>query len=479
MADKILFSIEIDNTGAIKKIEQTRKAIGEDLPKSTEKASVGMSKLQQSLTMVGAAFGALAVVGIVKLTRELVGMAGSVVQTGARFETMAIQMRSVTGSSEAARVAMKWITEFTANTPYQLEQVSTAFVRLKAMGLDPMDGTMQAIADQTSRMGGSMEVMDGLVLALGKSFAQGKLQGEEFQMLMQRGVPVIEILSDKLGVTGEKLIEMRAKGLLGREAIQLLIEGMGELAGGASADLMDSFTGLWSNLQDHITLAMNELSEGGALDGAKQGIAELIDVLKNLRESGKLDEWGQQLGKIFNALADALRITIENLDIFITAYKAFTATFWSLTSKVATAQALWVKVARMMVISPEARKSMADLEQTLNDLADGSADFAAEASGLAPKIKSIVTSTSDLGPAAASAAESIGDMAEKTESSAKEFDGLHVKTKNFYSLFDTYITRATSNFTSGYVSLEKYMKAAELAGQNMSILGGESEKAAD
>ena len=105
MADKILFSIEIDNTGAIKKIDQTRKAIGEDLPKSTDKASAGMSKLQNSLKMVGVAFGALAIVGIAKLTRQLVGLGGSVIQTGAMFETMAIQMRSVTGSSQAAKAA--------------------------------------------------------------------------------------------------------------------------------------------------------------------------------------------------------------------------------------------------------------------------------------------------------------------------------------------------------------------------------------
>ena len=243
MADKILFSIEIDNTGAIKKIEQTRKAIGDDLPKSADKAATGMSKLQNSLKMVGVAFGVLAAVGVTKLARELVGMAGAVVQTGAKFEILGVQLKSVMGSSAGAQQALSWIKEFTLSTPYQLEQVTGAFVKLKAFGLNPMSGALQAVADATSYLGGSAETMNTLVLALGKSFTVGKMSMEEMRMMMERGIPVIDILSNKLGVSAGEILEMSRAGKIGRDEIGLLIDEMREMYSGASNALMDTFTG--------------------------------------------------------------------------------------------------------------------------------------------------------------------------------------------------------------------------------------------
>jgi hypothetical protein len=173
---------------------------------------------------------------------------------------------------------------------------------------------------------------------------------------------------------------MSQKGQLGRDAIDLLIEGMQELAGGASQRLMESWTGLWSNLQDHITLTLKELSEGGALDGAKTGLKALVDAFADLRESGDLRVWGEQHGKIFNALGNALKTTIENLDKFLMAYNLFVTSFWTATQKIAQAQAIYVRVAQALTIAPEARRSMAELIQLLDDFASGAGDFAAEAS---------------------------------------------------------------------------------------------------
>ncbi|KPK37055.1 MAG: hypothetical protein AMJ69_12755, partial [Gammaproteobacteria bacterium SG8_47] len=303
MADaKVLVEFEVDAGGAIKAVRQFKKETG-TIPESTEKARRGLINLRNVLAGLGAYFS----------IRTITQFGRAIIQTGAQFETMGIQLRAVTGSVEDANRAMDWITQFTADTPYQLEQVTGAFIKLRAMGLDPMDGTMQAVADMTSYLGGSMDVMNSIVLALGKSFTVGKMTMEEMRMLMERGVPVIDILADKLGVTNERILEMSQRGQLGRDAIGLLIEGMQELAGGASQRLMDSWAGLWSNLQDHITLALKELSEGGALDGAKEGLRSLVDGMKDLRESGRLQEWGADLGEMLAKTGEFIAKLIEDL----------------------------------------------------------------------------------------------------------------------------------------------------------------------
>ena len=50
-----------------------------------------------------------------------------------------------------------WIQDFAKNTPLQLDEVTQVFVRLKAFGIDPMNGAMQGIVDQAYKLGGGFE----------------------------------------------------------------------------------------------------------------------------------------------------------------------------------------------------------------------------------------------------------------------------------------------------------------------------------
>ncbi|UJQ35582.1 tape measure protein [Aeromonas caviae] len=50
------------------------------------------------------------------------------------------------------------------------------FVRLKAFGIDPMNGDMQGIVDQVYKLGGGFEKVQGISLALGQPWAKQKLQ---------------------------------------------------------------------------------------------------------------------------------------------------------------------------------------------------------------------------------------------------------------------------------------------------------------
>ncbi|MNC70662.1 hypothetical protein D3C75_1214970 [compost metagenome] len=68
------------------------------------------------------------------------------------------------------------------------------FVRLKAFGIDPMNGAMQGMVDQAFKLGGGFEEVQGISLALGQAWAKQKLQGEESLQLIERGVPVWQLL---------------------------------------------------------------------------------------------------------------------------------------------------------------------------------------------------------------------------------------------------------------------------------------------
>ncbi|WP_260683561.1 tape measure protein, partial [Vibrio cholerae] len=243
------------------------------------------------------------------------------VKTAAQFERYQIMLNKLQGSEEAGAKAMAWIEQFTQDTPYGVNEVTNAFVRLKAFGLDPMDGTMQAIADQAAMMGGTAETVDGIALALGQAWTKGKLQGEEALQLLERGVPVWDYLvqaskdlgkNNGIGYTAAQLQDMASKGQLTREAIRDLITYMGKASEGAARDQMNTWNGMISNMGDHWTIFQKDVMDSGAFNVLKKELGDFLAQLDEMKKSGEYDDFVQKVGQnlvdTFEAAADAIRV---------------------------------------------------------------------------------------------------------------------------------------------------------------------------
>ncbi|EGQ7740563.1 tape measure protein [Vibrio parahaemolyticus] len=242
------------------------------------------------------------------------------VKTAAEFERYQIMLNKLQGSEEGGARAMQWIEDFTQNTPYAVNEVTQAFVKLKAFGLDPMDGTMQAIADQASMMGGTAESVEGIALALGQAWTKGKLQGEEALQLLERGVPVWDYLvkaskelghNNGLGLTAAQLQDMASKGELGRDVIKRLIEEMGKASEGSAKKQMETWSGMVSNMGDHWSIFQKDVMESGAFDVLKDELGGFLAQLDEMKKTGEYDEFVEKVGKDlvngFRAAAEAAR----------------------------------------------------------------------------------------------------------------------------------------------------------------------------
>ncbi|MGB0218351.1 MAG: tape measure protein [Sinimarinibacterium flocculans] len=205
------------------------------------------------------------------------------VQTGASFERFQKQLEGAFGSAAAGEAAFEWVKQFARNTPLQLQDTLDAVIKLKSFGLDPLDGTLQALVDQNERLGGGQERLNGLVLAVGQAWAKQKLQGEEVLQLVERGVPVYDLLQKALGKTTAEIQDLQQKGLLGRDAIKALIDEIGRSAQGAAIDQMRTFNGTVSNLKDNYTQFLAQIADAGVLDTFKR---EIADVSAGVAESG-------------------------------------------------------------------------------------------------------------------------------------------------------------------------------------------------
>ena len=110
----------------------------------------GSKSLNKSLAGVSKSVAGLAA-GYLSFSAA-VGAAGFIIKTGASFEQLRIQLKTLTGSSEKAEKAFAWVSHFAKTTPYELENVATAFSRLKAYGMDATK-FLPVLGDTASAMG--------------------------------------------------------------------------------------------------------------------------------------------------------------------------------------------------------------------------------------------------------------------------------------------------------------------------------------
>ncbi|MGN5224672.1 tape measure protein [Aeromonas veronii] len=263
--------------------------LANELGETSRQANTATTSLSGVVGSLAAMVGTY--LGVQALSNQLMAM----FQSGDQAERLSVQLKAVMGSIEGGKEASAWIQDFAKNTPLQLDQVTQVFVRLKAFGIDPMNGSMQGIVDQAFKLGGGFEEVQGISLALGQAWAKQKLQGEEILQLMERGVPVWDMLEKVTGKNTAELQKLSEAGLLGRDTIQALMNEIAAQSSGAAAANMGLLSGLISNAQDNLETFYRMVASSGALDWLKNQLANLNAEVEAMTKDGRLKLYAQQI----------------------------------------------------------------------------------------------------------------------------------------------------------------------------------------
>ncbi len=312
--------ISAQNKELLKELADTKKrvlALGKEFDKSDKgnytKTKKGLQGISDQLARTKKQAAGLFVVwqaggrAIKGFGRNIRGLGSDLLTNVRSFETLRIQLKQLQGSTQGGFEAFKFVKDFAKNTPLQLEGVTKAFVRLKALGLDPMDGTMQSLVDINAKMGGSQERLEGIILGVGQAWTKGRLQAEEANQLIERGIPVWDILTKVTGKAGEELQDMSRKGLLGRDAIRALIDEMGRTSQGAAIEQIATLNGQISNLQDNWSQFLDLIGESGAKDYFLAQITAINKAITEMSESGDLERYAQEISNSIISMAESLK----------------------------------------------------------------------------------------------------------------------------------------------------------------------------
>lgn len=279
---------------------------GDSLARQADRVSRGTRAMTAGLNDVGnAALRGGAVVAA--YGAGMTALAASFVRPAAQFEQFNVQLTTLEGSSAKAEQAMAWIEDFATRTPLSVEETVQAYARLKAFGLDPTTGSLQAMVDTMAATGGGAEKLDGLTLALGQAWTKGKLQGEEAMQMLERGVPVWDLLAEAMGKSAAEVQKLSEQGRLGREEITLLMEALGGRYDGASERASQTWDGIISNLWDQWTRFQRLVMGSGLFIWMKSQLQQLLEVLNRMAANGELQAWAESVGDHILRVLTAIR----------------------------------------------------------------------------------------------------------------------------------------------------------------------------
>ncbi len=223
-------------------------------------------------------------------------LTGKVIKTGAQFESYQATLKTLSGGDvDKAKGQMRWVQEFAKKTPYELDQVMEAFVRMRAYGIEPTDGSLKSLGNASSAM--QKDIMAAVEML-------ADAQTGEFERLKEFGIRArqqgekVTFTYSKAGkditVTSKKTANEIRRTLLG------IFDGQ---FAGAMDEQSRTWNGMVSNLKDSWSGFLLKIAEGGAFEVAKGHLKKLLDFISSEEGQKKIEEWA---GKISDSLVDLL-----------------------------------------------------------------------------------------------------------------------------------------------------------------------------
>ena len=292
--EKLIVELSAQIQGLKQGLDNASKEIGKfntNANKTTKNIDKDFNSIGGSANQLGTVLAGAFSIG------ALVSFGKSVVATTGKFETMAAVLTNTLGSASQAQLAMSMITDFAAKTPFSVEELTGAFVKLANQGFKPSYEEMRKLGDLASSTGKSFGQLAEAIL---------DAQTGEFERLKEFGV--------KASVAGNQ-VTFAFKGVSTTvkntsASIQQYLLGLGDMEGvsGAMAAISLTLEGRISNLGDAWTTLMKNFGDAntGILKSTVDLLGEMLAKINAITHGKNISD---DLNKLRNPKAPEQKLS--------------------------------------------------------------------------------------------------------------------------------------------------------------------------
>lgn len=287
------------------------------MKKKVGKIDAEFDKVDKSINRASGSFGKFKGLLAGAITVGGIGAFGkSVLEASGNAEDLKVALETVTGSASAADQAFADIREFTETTPFQVDNVAESFIKLQNAGLEPLK-LMKTLGDAASVSSDKVGALQA-VTDLYSRTVQGGLGLEDLDRLQDRGIPVYDILYEKLGKTRLQMSEFGKTAEGAAKARDALTEGFNERFAGGMDRASETLNGRLSTLTDTIQGLLIKVGEGGLTDAINNVTVKFTNFIKENEDLAFAlgDKLGQAVEMAFNGFVGLMDILQQAQPIF-------------------------------------------------------------------------------------------------------------------------------------------------------------------
>ncbi|MEO9497580.1 MAG: tape measure protein [Vibrio splendidus] len=320
------FALGIENAGEL--LDKFRENLND--------TSGGLRRNQNILVSWAKRLGAANVA--LNQTRELLGsvrdnvnvFVGGIVNANAELEQMNAVMRGLaieaTSSSDAIKIAgdnVKYLREMSKTVPFEISALQDSFIKFKTAGLDPTDGSVQALVDSVAKFGGSSDQLKRASVAIQQMAGKGVISMEELRQQLGEAVPdAMQLMADGMRMSMSELTKLVSSGTLeSSAALRAMLTEMRLSNEGSAESMMRTWQGLVSQFRTLRDELYREIGNAGFFEELKDQISDINKFLA----SDEAKKWAAKLGEALAEALKAVRFIVDNLDTIVPILKIVAA----------------------------------------------------------------------------------------------------------------------------------------------------------
>lgn len=374
--------------------------------------------------------------GVVSMLAKIAGAAGfallarQMFDTNVEFQRLQSSLVTVTGSTESAARAFAMVQGFAKQTPYEVAELTQAFIDLKTRGMDAGIGSMTSYGNMASAFGRSLTDLVRAVsgVAMGESEAiksfgvQAMTQGDRISLTFKGQTEVIKRTVGDVEAYFKRLSDANFASGMERQA--------------------ETLGGVLSNLKDQIAATFFEIGNAGVSGALTQSVLGLTKTIADATPT---------LAKFASATVSGLASAVS----FVDRYKLQIAGLVIVLGTMAAAQTL--------VASTTLASGVAAVAQTVRTIALTFAVTGYSVSATAAAVATSAWSAASLGGIAAFGllAAALAALYLATKSLRKEMEELDKQVANNKPWKDRY--EFQKSFAEGTKDIEANIKTLKAA----------------
>lgn len=287
-------SLGTDGDKAFRRITQVIQPANDNLKALDATARSFNEVIRQGTVLFGAYLG----------LQGLKNTFSAIFSTNTSFEQLSGSLKTVTGSAKGAQEAFALIEKFAIDTPYQLNEIVEAFIRLKALGLDPSEEALTSYGNTASAFGKNILDFVGAVAAATVG---------EFERLKTFGIKA-KVINDDVSFT---FADVTTKVKKNAAEIEKYLRTLGDANfAGAMSEQMKTMNGVLSNIEDGFEKMYRDIGTNGLNEALKATFTEFNELVGSGGNAAKTI--GQTLAFAVNTASKAFFLLAEHADVALT-----------------------------------------------------------------------------------------------------------------------------------------------------------------